>query len=120
MNDAAKWTERQASSSHRPRQSERHSIELDTFITRSTGLQIPVHLIDISLHGFHARAKDVLMPRGEQVRVILPMLGDVEASVMWGLPNCFGCRFASPVNARLYPILLAAIESSHADWPGSA
>lgn len=120
MNDAAKQTDARALPNHHPRKSARHSIELDTFITMSSGLQVHVHLIDISPHGFYARAKDTLLARGESVRVILPMLGDVEASVMWSLPTGFGCRFAEPINARLYPILLGAIETSHADWPGSA
>lgn len=94
---------------------DRDRVCLETIITDGSGKQASVRLVDISPGGFHARA-DLDLRKHQIIRVILPLVGDVRARVMWSLIGCFGAQFFDSVGEREYPRLLATIKTGRHDW----
>jgi hypothetical protein len=98
------------------RRVERDPVELLTSITRGSESGISARLVDLSPLGCHIRST-MQFERGQRIRVILPIAGDVRAEVMWALRGCFGCRFEDEIDAVTYPRILAAIKTGLKDWP---
>jgi hypothetical protein len=94
------------------RQSTRDTISHHSQVVRPGNLAIDVHLVDLSPNGFHARCSERPFQRGESVAVRLPLIGQVQARVMWGLRGCFGCQFLVPIDARTYLDVLAMIRKA--------
>ena len=94
---------------------DRDAISLNTVITQRSGVQSQVRLVDISPFGFHSRGGQPLR-KGEVVRVILPLVGDVRCRAVWTLIGCFGCQFIQPIDERIYSRLLATIKTGRQEW----
>jgi len=92
----------------------RDECRLDTSITRGSELRIPGRVVDISRGGCSVRAQ-VNFAKGDRIRILLPTMGDEEAIVVWALIGVFGCEFSTPIDARDYPKLLAAMKLSAGD-----
>ena len=110
MADAAKDYGRQPQPQRR--QANRDAVDHDTQLRLPGHPPLNVHVIDISPSGLHARCSERRFQRGESVAVRLPLVGLVQARVMWGLRGCFGCQFLVPVDARCYLDILAVIRKS--------
>jgi len=93
----------------------RDVIDLITMCTRDCRTRESIRLVDISPLGFHARANPQF-ERNERVRLVLPIIGDVEAQVAWALKGCFGGWFLQPVPEDIYPRILATIKTGRSDW----
>ena len=100
MADAAKDYGRQLQPQRR--QANRDAVDHDTQLRLPGHPPLNVHVIDISPSGLHARCSERQFP----------LVGLVQARVMWGLRGCFGCQFLVPVDARCYLDVLAAIRKS--------
>lgn len=94
----------------------RDEIELYSWIRSKELGTINIRVNDISPYGFQARARGTLLERGQVLRLLLPLVGEVEASVMWGLKGMFGCKFDMPIDADTYPGLLATIREDGDRW----
>jgi len=82
-----------------------------TLLSHADRARIDAHIVDISPLGcsIHAQGR---FQRGDAVRVLLPLLGDVHAQVAWSLEGCFGCWFDREIGEERYPHLLAAMKLS--------
>jgi hypothetical protein len=94
---------------------DRDIIDLNTIITQRANNQLQARLVDMSPFGFHGRGAHKLS-KGEVIRVILPLVGDVKARVAWTLIDCFGGLFIHPIDERIYPRLLATIKTGRQEW----
>lgn len=94
------------------RQAKRDTVDHHTQVLLPGHPPLDVHVIDISPNGFHARCTQRQFQRGESLALRLPLVGLVQARVMWGLRGCFGCQFLVPVDARRYLDVLATIRKS--------
>ncbi|MET0240112.1 MAG: PilZ domain-containing protein [Sphingobium sp.] len=90
------------------RRAVRHEVDYPTMAWRSRGEQFDARLIDISSTGFHARCEH-RFDRGENLRVLLPVLGVMEAQIAWSLSGCCGGWFVDPVGAVAFADMLTEI-----------
>jgi hypothetical protein len=73
---------------------------------------LDARLMDISPYGFQCRASCRMLDRGNLVWLLLPIVGERRAEVMWGLKGLFGCRFLEPID-EIYGELLPQLQGSH-------
>lgn len=93
----------------------RDEVDLVTMATRTGKIRISVRLVDISPLGFHCRSAETF-ERGEKIRILLPLVGDIEAEIAWALKGCFGGWFNENISSATYPRLLATIKTGRNDW----
>lgn len=98
----------------------RDIVDYRTVLTIEGIGELDARLMDISPYGFQSRASARILERGARIRVLLPLLGNVEAEAMWGLKGIFGCKFVEPVDSDLYPELLALLRGASPDLPDAA
>src|SRR6478752_842558 len=73
---------------------------------------LDARLMDISPYGFQCRATCRALTHGDKVWLLLPIVGEHEAEVMWGLKGLFGCKFIEPLG-EVYSELLPQLQGSH-------
>lgn len=98
----------------------RDEIDLHTLVHGDAFGTMKARLADISPYGCQARAAGMTRERDEQILLLLPLLGDVQACIMWSLKGMFGCKFDMPIDADIYPTLLTTIRTNCQDWPDEA
>ena len=98
----------------------RDTIELQTLVRSAAFGTARARLADMSPYGCQARLAGTLWERDERIVVLLPLIGEIEARVMWGLKGLFGCKFDTPIDADIYPTLLTTIRTNCLDWPDEA
>jgi len=79
---------------------------------------LDARIMDISPYGFQCRARSRLLERGERASLRLPLVGECQADIMWGLKGLFGCKFIEPLDPDLYAPLLAQLLSAKPDLSG--
>lgn len=94
----------------------RDMIELLTLVRCADNVSVRARICDISPYGCQARGTGTAREKGDIVHILLPIIGEVEAHVMWGLKGLFGCKFETPIDADLYPQMLAMIRAEGEDW----
>ncbi len=98
----------------------RDMVDFHTAVTVEELGQLEARLMDISPYGFQCRASSRMLERGERAWVALPLVGEQQADVMWGLKGLFGCRFVEPIDPDLYGRLLGLIRSGEPESAPSA
>jgi hypothetical protein len=73
---------------------------------------LDARLMDISPYGFQCRATCRTLTHGDKVWLLLPIVGEHKAEVMWGLKGLFGCKFIEPLG-DVYAELLPQLQGSH-------
>lgn len=91
----------------------RDIIDFHTVVAVEGSGAFDARLMDISPYGCQVRAYGRVFERGERIWVLLPMAGEVAGEAMWGLKGLFGCKFAEPVDADLYALLLPQLQGTH-------
>jgi hypothetical protein len=91
------------------RRAERDEVFLRTTIAHAGRRNIEAHLVNISALGFMVRTI-VPIAVGEQVLIVLPIVGEVGARVAWSMAGRIGAEFAEPFSAAEYPRLLDALK----------
>ncbi len=91
----------------------RDGIDFHTMISVEGLGVLDARLMDISPYGCQARARSRILERGERIWVLLPLIGEHQADVMWGLKGLFGCRFVEPIAAEAYTELLPQLHGTH-------
>lgn len=109
---------RLAPPSRRTRRELRDPCDLVTSITRGTELRIGARIVDISTDGCCVRS-DRKFARDDRIRILLPVVGDIEAHVVWTLQGVFGAVFRLPIDHGTYSRVLAAIKTRRDTWPGA-
>ncbi len=84
-----------------------------TLLSHADRPRIEARIVDISPLGCSIHAPGSFH-RGDRVRVLLPLLGDLHAQVAWSLDGCFGCWFDCAISKDRYPLLLAELKLSPA------
>lgn len=88
----------------------RDPVSWPTAINRVGGAPVDIRVLDISPMGFSAGCPRELAEE-ERIRVALPILGQVDADVVWCIAGHFGACFARPVPEASYTRMLQAIRS---------
>jgi hypothetical protein len=91
----------------------RDAVDFHTVIAVEGLDALDARLMDISPYGFQCRATCGVLERGNRVWLLLPILGERKAEVMWGLKGLFGCKFMEPVETDTYGDLLPQLQGSH-------
>ncbi len=95
----------------------RDLVDFHTVLTVEALGALDARLMDISPYGFQCRARSRLLERGERAWVLLPLVGECQADVMWGLKGLFGCKFVEPIDGDYYGQLLDLLRSANAPLP---
>jgi hypothetical protein len=74
----------------------------------ASGRSLKLVLVNISASGLMARC-DGDVAAGGSLRIQLPILGDVGATVRWSLGGRIGCEFASPIALADYYGMLSVM-----------
>jgi hypothetical protein len=99
------------------RQVRRDEVDFCVMMRRPNGQGMDARVVNISTHGFMARA-DGTFQQGEHVVIDLPAVGERLAKVAWALGGRVGGQFIVPIEARRYSELLAAAASRpRLRWP---
>jgi hypothetical protein len=99
------------------RGAERDRVSLKTQLTWPGGNVAPVDLVDISGSGFLVRTEATIAKK-VRVRIVLPLVGNVPAEVIWNIGGHIGCRFIYGFDHNAYPRLLDAIRTAPRGWFG--
>lgn len=86
----------------------RDPVSWPTAINRGGGAAIDIRVLDISPMGFSAGCSRELTEE-ERIRVALPILGQVDAEVVWCIAGHFGACFKQPIAEAAYTRLLDAM-----------
>jgi hypothetical protein len=73
---------------------------------------LDARLMDISPYGFQCRATCPALKHGDKVWLLLPVIGERRAEVMWGLKGLFGGKFMEPLG-DIYAELLPQLQGAH-------
>jgi hypothetical protein len=75
-----------------------------------------VLLVNISPLGFMVREYG-MTPKGAVVRLVLPRLGECEATVVWSLGGRVGAQFTKKIDPYAYAAMLNAARTKRQRWP---
>lgn len=93
------------------RRAQRDDVDFGTVATRRWVERFDIRLLNLSPMGFHARGK-VEFARDQKLRILLPVVGEIEAQVAWALTGCCGGWFPKAMSADVYAEVLAAIRAA--------
>lgn len=93
------------------RRAQRDDIDFPTTATRRWAERFNIRLLNLSPMGFHARGK-VTFERDQKLRILLPVIGEVEGQIAWALTGCCGGWFVDPIEPKLYAGVLASISAA--------
>lgn len=93
------------------RRAARDRCDHQTLLSHGDRARIAAQVVDISPLGCNIHASGNFR-RGDRIRVLLPLVGDIHAQVAWSLDGCFGCWFDREIGEDRYPHLLAAMKLS--------
>jgi hypothetical protein len=96
------------------RRAQRDDVDFATVATRGWTDVFDVRLLNISPMGFHLRGK-VSFERDQQLKIKLPVVGEVEGQIAWALTGCCGGWFITPIEPHDYAHILATINAASAD-----
>lgn len=113
MNDAAKTTGQDPAEMRR---APRDDVALPTRMINARRQSVDVLLVNISPLGFMVREYGET-PKGSIVKLLLPRLGEWEATVMWSLGGRIGAQFTKPIEPLAYAAMLQAARARRQRWP---
>ncbi len=87
----------------------RAAVDFHTVLTVEALGALDARIMDISPYGFQCRARSRVLERGERAWILLPLVGECQADIMWGLKGLFGCKFLEPLDGDLYGELLGLL-----------
>lgn len=87
------------------RRSERADLFYRTNLRLDNGRTAPADLVNLSRSGFMVRTNAVLDPDSE-LFVVLPVIGEQAARVVWSLGGRMGAEFRAPMEEVVYSSLL--------------
>lgn len=93
----------------------RETVHYETVATIHDRQGVPTRLTDVSLAGFSARCM-APVAEGDVIRIVLPIVGDVLATVRWALRGCFGARLETPLSSEAFSRALATMKTGRNDW----
>lgn len=93
------------------RRAQRDDVDYPTSATRRWTERFDIRLLNLSPMGFHARGK-VAFEREQRLKILLPVIGEVEGQIAWALTGCCGGWFISPIEPDLYARVLSAINAA--------
>lgn len=93
------------------RRAQRDDVDLPTTATRQWTETFDIRLLNLSPMGFHARGK-AAFERDQRLRILLPVVGEVEGQIAWALKGCCGGWFLNAIEPDLYARVLASIQNS--------
>ncbi len=97
------------------RQVVRDEVDFMTMCTLHGRERRQVRVVDLSPLGFNIRSGANVV-RGDMLRLLLPIVGEVEGQVAWALTGCMGGWFTHPIADDRYALLLATIRTGHSEW----
>ena len=97
------------------RRSDRDEVFLRTTLSMGKKISISAQLVNISAHGFMARTLEPFTS-DSRIRIMLPVVGDVGARVIWALGGRIGCSFETPFDVKEFPKIVAGIKSAKPNW----
>lgn len=100
------------------RGAERDEVFLRTSLILGKKTRISAQLVNISPTGFMARTMEPLSSDSKLI-VVLPLVGNVPARIMWSLGGRIGGKFDTPIEALDYPKILTAIKTAKPNWQSS-
>ena len=90
------------------REAPRHEVHHRARATLPDGRQAQLLIVNVSQGGLMARCEAALH-EGERLRVHLPSMGQVDATIRWALGGRFGCAFDAAIPLPNYMVMLAAM-----------
>jgi hypothetical protein len=75
----------------------------------ATRERLPLHVVNTSVGGFMART-EAEHQSGERVSVMLPVIGEVDATIRWALGGRIGCQFDHLIEPLVYRAMLTALQ----------
>ena len=90
------------------RRSERDEVFYRTAPRLADGTRTPIDIVNLSRTGFMARS-EAQIAEGTRLRIKLPVIGEVEALVVWALGGRIGAEFRVVLDSASYFNLLAAM-----------
>jgi hypothetical protein len=98
------------------RRAPRDEVALPTRMLDAERRAADVLLVNISPLGFMVREYGAT-PKGAVVRLVLPRLGELEATIVWSLGGRIGAEFTKPIDPYAYAAMLNAARSRRQRWP---
>jgi hypothetical protein len=98
------------------RRAPRDEVALPTRMLDAERRAADVLLVNISPLGFMVREYGTTQ-KGAVVRLVLPRLGELEATVVWSLGGRIGAEFKKEIDPYAYAAMLNAARSSRQRWP---
>lgn len=75
------------------RRATRHPVDFAVIGEHRTEGDVHLHIVNLSDHGFMAQGRMLNLTRGERVTVRLPVIGRIEAHLIWSTDDRAGFQF---------------------------
>lgn len=91
------------------RSASRHSVDFPVIGEHRRLGDIHVHIVNISAHGF-MMSGTLPLERGERITIRLPIVGRIEAHIIWVTEGRAGFQFERLIRLDEFPKLINAIQ----------
>ncbi|MDE1917596.1 MAG: PilZ domain-containing protein [Sphingomonadales bacterium] len=91
------------------RRSARHPVSYRVIGEHRTLGDLPMHIVNISAHGFMAHG-ELPLSRGERVVIRLPRVGRIEAHLIWSTDDRAGFQFERIIRLDDFGAMIDAIQ----------
>lgn len=91
------------------RRAARHPVDFPVIGEHRTRGDVHVHIVNLSAHGFMIRG-DELFERGERLTIRLPVIGRIEAHVIWRTEDRCGFQFERILRLEDFNALLDQLQ----------
>jgi hypothetical protein len=99
-----------------PREVKRDEVDFCVSMRRPREGRADARVVNLSPQGFMVRT-DAFFQAGEAVLIDLPVVGEIQAKVIWALGGRVGAQLATPIASDDYEQLLAAAARPRLRWP---
>lgn len=90
------------------RRSARHPVSHQVIAEHRTLGDLPLHIVNISAHGFMANG-ELPLSRGERIVIRLPRVGRIEAHLIWATADRAGFQFERIIRLDDFATMIEAI-----------
>lgn len=91
------------------RSASRHPVDLPVIAEHRRLGDVHLHIVNISAHGFMMRG-ELPLQRGERLTIRLPVVGRIEAHVIWTTEDRAGFQFERLIRLDEFPKLINTIQ----------
>ncbi len=95
------------------RRAARHRADYDVIVESKAHGDQPAHIVNVSAHGFMTD-DNTIFERGDRIELRLPVIGRIEAHLIWSVENRAGFQFERVIRLPDFMEMLKTVSPTRA------